>query len=375
MPDNPTRTELFNVFAAEVLGRAAARSSGAQITADQVFNPASDVNLIGAGGSAMCEEVVRQSGASFSEATLDGSFGPALDRWIYDRYGNLIVRKTAAPARVVLTFARTVGGGAFTYPSGSRVSTPGGVQFELRSSAVFGVGAVGPVAVDGRAVNAGTGGNVDKGSITKFTTQPTDTTLVVTNLAPATGGDATETDASLKERVRLFFFAMARGTLPAIEYGARTVPGVRQATAIEEGTGTGVLTGRLFLFIADANGQANTALISEVVTVLREYRCGGINVVVVGGVPVFVPIQFHLGFATNVDTVIASDQVRQSTVARVNQLAPQITLQRSLLLEIARSIAGTIVGADALPVPAGDIVPTPNSGEIIRTRPDLVTFV
>lgn len=375
MPDLPTRTDLFNVFAAEILARARTRSTGRQITVDQIFNPGSDVNLIGAGGSAMAEEVMRQLARSTAETTLDGSSGAALDRWVADRYASLIVRKSASPARVPVVFARTVGGGAYTYPAGSRIGTPGGVQFETLSDVPFGVGSVGPITVNARALNAGTGGNVTPGSITRFITAPADPSLVVTNAVAATGGDATETDVSFRERVRLFFFALARGTVAAVEYGARTVPGVRQATAIEEGDGTGVLTGRMFLYIADANGQANTALIAEVVAALREYRCGGINVIVTGGLPVFVSIEYHLSFITNVDTVLAFDQVRQSTVARVNQLAPMVTLQRSLLFEIARSVPGVIVNANAITTPAGDIVPTPNSGEVIRTRPDLVTNV
>lgn len=374
MPDLPSRTDLFIVFADEVLTRARSRSTGQQLTASEIFTPGSDINLIGAGGSAMAEEVMRQLGRSTRALTLEGSQGAEVDRWVFDRYGEKVPRKTAAAARVTVTLARPTGGfGGFTYGSGSLVVTPSGVQFELQADAVFTGASVGPVSVLARAVNAGTAGNVGANTITRFVTQPADPTTTITNVQPAAGGDTTETDAAYKARAQAYLLSLAKGTLPALEFGAKTVPGIRQASAIEELDNLGVLTGRTFLFIADANGQANSALVAEVNTALREYRAGGLPVVTVGGTPVFQTITYHLSFETGIDTVLAFDQVRQSTVARVNQLAPQAALLRSLLFEIARSVAGVIVPADGVTVPAGDVVPLAGSGQVIRTSADLVT--
>jgi len=374
MPDLPSRTDLFNVFADEVLTRARARSTGQQVTASEIFTPGSDINLIGAGGSAMGEEVVRQLGRSTKALTLSGSVGDEVDRWVFDHYGEKVPRKLAAAARVTVTLARPTGAfGGFTYGSGSRVTTPSGVQFDLQADAVFSGAAVGPVSVLARAVNAGTAGNVGANTITRFVTQPADPTTTITNVQPAAGGDTTETDAAYKARAQAYLLSLAKGTLPALEFGAKTVPGIRQASAIEELDNLGVLTGRTYLFIADANGQANNALVAEVNTALREYRAGGLPVITVGGTPVFQTITYHLSFETGVDTILAFDQVRQSTVARVNQLAPQAALRRSMLFEIARSVAGVIVPADGVTVPAGDVVPPAGSGQVIRTSADLVT--
>lgn len=374
MPDLPSRTDLFNVFADEILTRARSRSTGQQITASEIFTPGSDINLIGAGGSAMAEEVMRQLGRSTKALTLSGAQGDEVDRWVFDNYGDRLPRKTAAAARATITLARPTGAfGGFTYGRGSRVTTPGGVQFETQAAAVFTGTAVGPVSVVARAVNAGTAGNVAANTITRFISQPADPTTTVTNVQPAAGGDATETDAAYKARAANFLLSLAKGTLPAIEFGAETVAGIRQASAIEELDGLGVLTGRVFLFIADANGQANNALIAEVESALREFRTAGIPVIVVGGTPVFQTITYRLSFETGIDTVIAFDQVRQITVARVNQLAPQEPLRRSMLFEIARSVPGVIVPADAIVVPAGDVVPAVGSGQVLRTSEDLVT--
>lgn len=376
MPDLPTRTELFNVFADAVLVRARARSTGKQITAGEIFTPGSDVNLYGVGVSAVAEEVARANALGLRDLTY-GARGDALDRVVAERTNNRLPRKQAAAARAVVTLARPTGTfGAFTYPAGAIVATTGGVRFATTSAGVFAGASVGPVTVYAKAVNAGTGGNVAAGAITQKLTPSDDPTMTVTNLVAAAGGDASETDAAYVARAIAYPASLVRGTLPALETGALTVGGVRGASAVEETDPlSGALTGRTLLYIADANGQANAALIAEVVTRLREYRVGGLPVSVIGGVPFYQPIQFHLGFLSGVDTLTAFDQVRAITVARVNQGVPNGTLYRSLLFECARSVPGVVVGADAITVPAGDIVPAPGSGQTIKTSTDLVTNV
>ena len=374
MPDLPSRSDLFNVFANEVLARARSRSTGQQITPAEIFTAGSDVNLLGAGGSAMGEEVIRQLATSTSDLTFDGARGDRLDRKVFDAFGDAVPRKLAAAARVMVTLSRPTGAfGGFTYDALSRMTTASGVQFETQAAAAFTGSSVGPVTVLAKAVNAGTAGNVAAGTITRFVKQPLDSTVTVTNIEPAAGGDATETDSAYRVRARAYLPSLAKGVLPALEFGARKVPGIRQATAVEELNILGVLTGRTFLYIADANGQANQALIAEVTLALRDYRTAGLPVLVVGGAPFFQPITYRLRFSTSVDSVLAFGQVRSATVARVNQLAPQEGLLRSLLFEIARSIPGVIVLEDAVVVPAGDIIPASGSGQVIRTNPELVT--
>lgn len=375
MPDLPTRADLFDVFANEVLTRASTRSTGRQITAAEIYTPGSDINLIGVGASVMGEEVMRATGRGLSDLTLYGAKGDALDRYVADKYSNRIPRKKAAAARAVLTLARPTGTfGGFVYPAGAIVATTGGLQFALMTAATFAGASVGPVTVNAKAVNAGTAGNVATGSITQKVTPSADPTMTVTNLVPATGGDATESDASYVARVEAFFPALVRGTLPALEYGARTVGGIRSASAVEElDPVSGLLTGRTLLYIADANGQANGALIAEVVTALREYRVGGLPVAVIGGTPVYLTITYHLAFLPGVNSVEAFGSVQAITVARVNQLAPGEALYRSLLFECARAVSGVVVPSDAVTAPAGDVIPASGSGQVLKTTADLVT--
>ena len=373
MPDLPSRAALFEAFAQELATRSQARPVGERITPEQVRTPGSDINLIGGGASVMGEEVVRALGRSTSDLTLDGASGLALDRYVADRYSPYIARKSAAPARAQLQFTRTsAAAGAVTQTLGDIMRTGGGVRFSMLADAAFGALSLGPVTVNSQAVEAGTAGNVAANTIVSFVTARVDTTLLVTNPEAAAGGDFTESDENLRARARAFYAQARRGTLGAIEFGALTVPGVRQALAEEVLNSRGWPNGYIYLFIADANGQSNTVLNTEVLAALDEYRAGGAIVNVFGAVPTYQAIQYLLRYQSGTDTAAAFDAVRAATVAQVNALAPGATLERSLLFATARSVSGVIVEDDAVVAPTGDIVPT--AGQIIRTRTDLVTI-
>lgn len=373
MPDLPSRAELFEVGANDLLVRAETRPVGKRITPEQVYTPGSDINLVIGATSAMVEEVMRQLGRGLSDLTLDGATGEALDRWVADRYSPYLARLTASPAYCPLTFTRTsLVAGAVTYLTGSIVQTTGGVRFELREPAVFGVATLGPVTVSGRAVEAGTSGNVAIGTVTSFVTEKPDPTLLLTNLEVGAGGTDTQSDESYRSIARQFWKTVRRGTLSAIEFGALSVPGVVQAFAEEQlSQPMGVPNGFIFLYIADVNGQSNTLLNTAVDLALMEYRCGGIVVTVYGATPTYQPVSLDLSYEAGIDTVAAWSNVRAAVVAAVNGLRPGETLEVAVIIEAAKSVTGVLVADDAVVAPTGDVVPT--TGQIIRTSNDLVT--
>lgn len=374
MPDLPTRTDLFNIGADDILSRSAARPVGQRLSAEEVFTEGSDINIVTASSSAMAEEVERQLAEGVKILLLDGATGIDLDRLVADRFSPTVVRKQATPAVATVKFSRFAGAmPAGILPVGTRVRTPSGLEFKTTAVATFSLGQVGPVSAPAQAVDAGLSGNVAPGAISQFSTPPFDTNLVVFNDQPASGGDDIETDARLRERARDFFRTARRGTLQAIEFGALTVAGVRLATAVEEVDSMGDPTGRVSLYISDAQGNGNAQLVAAVRSALREYRGAGVIVDVVAATPAFVPIQFNLRFEAGVDTTAAFNSVRLAVVAAVNALAPQQTLPVSLLIATARSVPGVIVLDDAVVAPVGDLVPGP--GEVIRTTEDLVTAV
>lgn len=372
MPDLPTRAQLFEVAADDLLTRAEIRPVGRRITAEQVYTPGSDVNILLGATSAMGEEVVRQLGGGISDLTLDGATGLALDRYIADRYSPYIVRLTASPAYVPLTLTRTsVAAGAVTQLTGSVVRTEGGVRFELREDAAFGAASLGPVEVEARAVEAGTSGNVAVGTVTSFVTAKVDSTLLVTNLEPGAGGDDSESDERLRARARAWWVNARRGTLGAIENGALTVEGVRQAYAEELlAQPANVPNGFVSVYIADANGQSNSLLNAAVELALLEYACGGIVPTVYGATPVYQQVELDLSYKATIDTTAAWSNVRAAVIAAVNSLRPGETLEISSIIEAAKGVTGVIVYDDAVVTPTGDVVPT--SGQVLRTRTDLV---
>jgi len=373
VPDLPTRQTYFQIGADEVLARSAARPIGQRISAEEVFTEGSDINIVTASASAMAEEVTRQLALREKVLLLDGASGIDLDRIVGDRFSPTVVRKQAVPSVVPLIISRSLGPlAAITLPIGTKVRTGSSFEFATTSAVSLAAGSTGPVTVLAEATVAGTAGNVAAGTITQFSEPPADPNLIVVNEEPAAGGDDEEKDPALRARARDFFRQARRGTLGAIEFGALTVPGVRQASAIEEVDPGGLPTGRVSIFVADAQGQANSALVTAVLLALLEYRAAGIIVDVLSAIPEFVSIRFRLRFSASVNTTVAAESVRLAAVAAVNVLRPNAVLPVSLLFAAARSVPGVIVLDDAIVAPVGDLVPA--LGQVIRTRPDLVTF-
>lgn len=372
MADIPTRIDLFNIGADEILSRSAVRTPGQRINPDEIFTEGSDINIVTASASAMAEEVQRQMVLKIAALYLDTAEEEDLDRFVADRFSPDVVRKQASPAVAIVSLSRA--GGTLldiTFAADTKLRTVAGTEFRTRFAVSLAAGQVGPVTVEVQATEAGTVGNVAANTIVQFVEQPEDPAMVVTNLEPAAGGDDVETDARLRERARQFFRTARRGTLSAIEFGALTVAGVRQATAVEERDANGDETGRVQLYVADAQGQGNTSLVNAVLGALLEYRAAGIVVDVVASTPVFVSIRYRLRFDTGVDSTEAFASIQLATLSAVNALRPQQTLEVSLLFQQARSVPGVIVLDDAIVAPVGDVVPA--AGEVIRTQLALIS--
>jgi uncharacterized phage protein gp47/JayE len=368
----PTRAEYFTIGANEALARAEARPATERVSAEQLFVEGSDANIQNAAASAMADEVTRQVGIGLKDLLLQSAEGIELDRLVADRYSPTIVRHEATPAVVDLELSRAAGAfPAMVLPVGTVVRSEGGIEFATTVVATMAAASLGPVTVRAQAVQAGLEGNVARRTLTAFATTPPDPNLLVTNPDVAAGGDAQETDSRLRERARSFYSTARRGTLGAIEFGALTVAGVRQATAVELLDDAGDPTGHVDLYIADAQGQGNAALVAAVDIALVEWRAAGIIVAVSSATPVFQAITLLLRFEAGIDSTLAFAAVRDAMVARVNTLRPRATLTETLIRGVADSVEGVIVLDDAIVVPVGDVVPT--GSQVIRTTADLVT--
>jgi uncharacterized phage protein gp47/JayE len=365
--DLPSRLDLFAV------GRQYAKGvPNTRINPTIIDVPGSDVNLILGAASLMGEANTASWARCMRSLFIDTAVGDELDRKAYDSFG--ITRKSASPATVDLSFSRTdFSGGGGTLAAGARVTTAAGAVFALQTEVTFGATDLGAVG-SAMAQLVGPTQNVSAGIVTAFLDAPFDSSIQVTNPGPAAGGADAESDAQFRGRIRSYYLTLRRGVIGAIQYAATTIAGVSVSTAYEiENPGSGLPAGAVELIIADDSGNASSSMIQQVKDVLLAFRACGIPVFVSGGTVVFEQVVYQLAFATGVDTVGAASEVRSVAIAVSQFLQPGQSLLRSDLIAAARAVPGVIVGAGALPVPVGDIVP-PDNNTIIRLRPQDVSF-
>lgn len=350
--------------------RAVETLPGAKVSAAAVRKKGSLLNILTAIAAALVDDVEGRMSAKINALTLDGAAAlkstTELDALVAERTFRIISRKYATGAVVPLTISRTTTGATFI-ARGQRVDI-GGVTFTLDSTIAFD-----PTTpsrpVTATATVAGKATNVARTAAASLDTSglpdPTQR-FTVTLDEDATGGADTETNAELLTRVRAFPLAVRRGTLAAIEFGALTVAGIRQAVAVE-------YEGGVYLFVADANGQCNSTLVAAVRAVMREWACGGLPPRVIGSIPSFTTIVLKLGVAEGYSPTAVREQALSVVIAAVNALAPGKTLQRSLIIAALRSVPGAVVNDDAVVSPALDLVPS-TPGTSYKTREDLVVF-
>lgn len=364
MADAPSAQDLF------LVGRAEAVTGPTRFDQAIIDVDGSDVNVVFRVAASMGEEVARYLQLALNELTLANARGTALDRLVFDRYQLTRKRSNTAVVTVELQRAGAVG---FTMQAGSLVGTDTGQIFSTISDVAFAANVLGPLSVQATATAAGRGGNVLAGTIIRVLSAQADGTLSVTNPAAAAGGTDDETDDQLRDRARQFFLTARRGTKSAIEFGALEVAGVVQAQAIEVLSPTGIPVYRVQLYIADPEGQANTALASAVRLALEEFRAFGVPVQVVPAVPQYVNVTATgLQFAAGSNTTAVLDLAAASVLAAVNSTLPGETLTRARILAALSSVDGLIVPAEALTEPVGDLVPA--TGTVIRTTRDRITL-
>lgn len=366
--DNLTRLDYYEI------GRNYLRTHAKRIDPGQVDVQGSDANLFVGSTSYMAFAVHRQMGERFGALWLDGCDDEDLDRWGFDRYR--LLRKGASPGRTSLVFRRpTAGVGAGLIDVGRKFRTEDGIEYLTTQPAAFTATSL-SVSVFARAVNAGKDYQVGANTIRKPSAGTLfDRSITVTNLEAAAGGENRESNDVFRERIRDFWRAMSRGTIGAIEYGARTVPGVESASATEVTDG-GRPARLVMLYVADSSGVSSTALQTSVDYELDEWRGAGINVLLFGGQPQMIDgIGLRLRFRAGVDTVTLGEQIRSAIVEYVNSLGLNQTLYRGNLAAVLTRYlnSGLIPTSDTIVYPIGDLVPA--SARTLRIRPENVVLI
>lgn len=306
---------------------------------------------------------------------LDGAEGDDLAALVLDRYGITVPAASAATTQVTFTRATS---GAGTISAGTRVATAVGVDgtfvtFVTRSDLVFGGATLsGTVAVD--AQSPGEDGNVDAATLLRVLDTLFDT-FTVTNAAAAAGGHERMTDAEIRDLARGYVKTLRKGTLAALEYGAKRVPQIRYATAVEE-----ALPGYVTLYVSDAAGASNAQMVTDgqgeidsgaISGESTGWRAGGVIVTVIGAAVVYQAIEFLLTVRTGVDAAALVDRARAAVVLAVNRLTAGEKLTILLIQEAAKSVARDSITDVDVTTPAANIAPAEN--EMIRTSSLLVT--
>lgn len=278
--------------------------------------------------------------------------GDDLDNLAYDRLRLTRKAKVRAVARLKLSRA-SIGAGNVPIPAFSRFSTDsdqqGNVYFfrTLQTYTMTGL----TLEVDTEAVTGGPDSNVAIGAINNIETVLSDSSVEVTNEAPASGGTEAETDEAFRTRIIDYIRNLRRATKSALEFGAKQIAGV-EFSYIDE---SNIADGYVDLYIGDVNNTANPTLIAAVVIEIEEWRAAGITVNVYAVQTTPVTIELTITYLTGVEESRVNDDIVATLVEYVNTLNIGDSL---LLAQIFKQIM-TVDGVENVVIvaPASDLAP------------------
>lgn len=369
MPDLPSRLDL------QARGRDYVIQRAKKIDPAQVDIQGSDINIFVGAVAQIAFAVVLQLAYRINSLLLDGAEDEELDRYAFDRY-QLTRKGAVAAVGSVRVYRASFAVGAGSLPIGTKINSLTGIEYVTTTTITFGatdLEATGNV----RAVQAGKDTQVGANALRRFadTSSFFDQSLQVTNDNPTAGGEDAEDDETFRARIRDFWTTARRGTLGAIEFGAKTVPGVYSAQAVEAITPGGQPARVVLLYIADSSGVASQALAATVRDQLLEYRAGGIAVITATSIPTIVSITLKLAFKSGVDTNTLSEAIRNAVVGFVNSLPVNGPLYRGELQAVLSRFVqdGLVMNEGTIVTPAGDVIP--DAGRTFRTTIANVTVI
>jgi hypothetical protein len=364
-----TFDEAYAAFEAEALARSGGRMA--------LFDAGSALDAL-AGAAARLAELLS---AEFARRFLAHYFGAAegedLDKLARDHLG--VERPAAAAANVTLTLARpnTDAGNVTVGTSQTFVTDPDAAEdaVEFRPDIEYVMtGLTLDVAVT--AVVPGIAGNVADDTITEAQPPLSDSTVTITNAAPATDGADRLGDDAYRDYLLGLVRSMARGTVQALITGARSVAGV--AAAYVDESLAGPHFGFVKVLIGDINGAASAALVACTSDEMENWRGAGIRVSVAGGTRTDIPAltvyvrmrrdTFDPGWVTTTAQAAASQSV--SDLPQNERL-----YQERVDAAVYAALGGADDVADVASAPPSGWPVTPAPGTSLRLAPDVVSVV
>lgn len=311
-------------------------------------------------GVAMADVNLGNHASETASTYLDGARDEKLTELADDHFST--VREEAVASIGQVTFTRVGGSGpAYTIPADTRLATQSATdgsfqEFTTDIDLVFGSSDT-VLSVAATATVPGTEGNVIATKVVRILDTLT-YDFTITNAEPFVGGAPEQDDDSLVEEVREREATLRRGTKAAVEFGAKTVPSVKVATAIMGGSTPTV-------YVSDADGNSNSQMVSDVQAVMPDWQAFGNAVTVVGASLSTQTIDISFTVRTGVDSNSLADRIRNSIVNSVNRLKVSDTLFRGLIETAARNVDRDNIVSVTVNTPAANVVPAAN--ELIRT--------
>jgi phage-related baseplate assembly protein len=318
------------------------------------------VDMLLAGAAAMGDHVAGYTAQRFKATFVDGAEGDDLTTLADDHWQ--ISRVEAQPARGVLQISRPVNASApaETFDAGrvvatARDATGAEVLVTLDAPVSFVFGESGTKSVNATCTATGTVGNVAASAFDHFVVKPVDATFTVTNPAAFAGGNPEQDDPALRDEIRSFPNAVRRATLDALEYGAKQVAGIVQATASEDN-----VSGIVSLYVADANGVASAPLLASVQAALPSWKAAGSIVNVYAGALVVVSVSVTITVRPGVDAAALIASIKAAIVAELERLKIGETLFRGAIERAVRNVSPDGIASVVVNLPLIDTAPLAN---------------
>lgn len=348
MPDVPTFDAVYELGRAEVQSRRPALTDWNEGSANDAY--------VGA-GAVMADEVIRVVVNGFAALFVDTAERSDLDDLALDRFNLTRIPEVASIG--TLRFTRSSGVDRIEIPIGTRVqATVNGIVVVVETTVVGEIPAsTSSGDVPAQCQDAGPSGNLEENTLTTILDAiPDDTQASVTNLERFAGGDVEETDPEFRARIRRYFQTLRKGTVPALQAGATSVPGVQFAT-IDESFIAEEDGGYVAVYIGDPDGNANSALAALVVTELDSggpdasgWRAAGIAVQVFAAVREEHDLYIEVLHRSGIDATELRAALSAGLFGFSDRLPPGETMHLSAIESAAHQASLDVISATVVTV-------------------------
>lgn len=339
----PSFDDLFNLGKAELI-----------VKRPSLGLRAGDISeMLISGAAAMADRLVGWFAERIAATFLDGASGTDLTELASDHWN--ISRRLATQAIASITINRSGANASYQeITGGSPLATDpdsqgNDVQFFTNATISWAPSENGDKTVGITASTPGVTGNLLSANlITRIlSTLPAGGTYTIVSSTQPVGGSEEETDEELRDRVRIYPSTLRRGTLAALEYGAKSLSAiaVAKASAIQD------TTGLVTVYVSDASGSSTGAtttvgplvvddgtMTKKVAIELLNWACAGSLVNVSGGAVQTVNISVSVTVKIGVDVNQLIADIQDSVSGRVNKLNIGETLYLSDIISAVKIV-------------------------------------